>query len=148
MLAKGREARGQGTAQATMSMAVTPDGEGSRVSVSTDLQITGRVAQMGKGIMQDVATRMIGDMARCMEQRLAGEPPAAETEPASPAPPVGSATAEGAPPRAAAPPSPEPVAPIGGLSLVGPVLLRRLRPVLPLLGGLVVVLVLLRRRAR
>ncbi len=69
--AKANEARGQGTAQAVMSMRVVPGaGGGSDVSVSTDLLVSGRVAQMGQGIMQDVATRMIGEMARNMESML------------------------------------------------------------------------------
>ena len=69
--AKANEARGQGTAQAVMSMAVAAADDGtSNVSVSTDLLVSGRVAQMGQGIMQDVATRMIGEMARNMEAML------------------------------------------------------------------------------
>lgn len=73
--AKATEARGQGTAQATMAMAVeATESGGSSVSVSTDMLVTGRVAQMGKGIMQDVATRMIGQMARNMEAVLDGNP--------------------------------------------------------------------------
>ncbi|MDX6526545.1 MAG: uncharacterized protein QOI43_2056 [Gaiellales bacterium] len=69
--AKANEARGQGTAQAAMTMSVAPaDGGGSHVEVSTDLLVSGRVAQMGQGIMQDVATRMIGEMARNMEAML------------------------------------------------------------------------------
>src|SRR4029077_2635336 len=69
--AKGNEARGQGTAQAVMSMAVAPsDDGGSHVSVSTDLLVSGRVAQMGQGIMQDVAKRMIAEMSRNMEAML------------------------------------------------------------------------------
>ena len=69
--AKANEARGQGTAQAVMSMGVAPGDDGSsNVSVSTDLLVSGRVAQMGQGIMQDVATRMIGEMARNMEAML------------------------------------------------------------------------------
>lgn len=69
--AKGNEARGQGTAQAVMSMSVTPaeDG-GSQVAVSTDMLVSGRVAQMGQGIMQDVAKRMMGEMSRNMEAML------------------------------------------------------------------------------
>ena len=69
--AKANEARGQGTAQATMQMGVVPADDGtSNVSVSTDLLVSGRVAQMGQGIMQDVATRMIGEMAKNMEAML------------------------------------------------------------------------------
>ena len=64
MLAKGAEERGQGTAQATLHMAVTErEGGGSHVKVSADMLVTGRVAQMGRGVMQDVARRMIGQMA-------------------------------------------------------------------------------------
>lgn len=73
MLAKGAEARGQGTAQATLSMAVASrEGGGSHVTVSTDMLVTGRVAQMGHGIMKDVATRMISQMAANMEKVLNG----------------------------------------------------------------------------
>jgi carbon monoxide dehydrogenase subunit G len=73
MLAKGAEARGQGTAQATLHMAVTENADGgSHVTVTADVLVTGRVAQMGRGVMQDVARRMIGQMARNMEALLAG----------------------------------------------------------------------------
>jgi len=72
MRAKATEARGQGTAQALLTMRVTPaeGGAGSHVAVSSDLLITGRVAQMGRGIMTDVAGRMIGEMAKAMEATL------------------------------------------------------------------------------
>lgn len=102
MRAKAAEARGQGTAQATMAMAVRPGDTGSQVHVSTDLLVTGRVAQMGRGIMEDVATRMIGDMARCLEQRLAA--PAGATD---------------SPPSAAKP--------VSGLRVLGSALVARLR---------------------
>jgi uncharacterized protein len=72
MLAKGSETRGQGTAQATLNMAVTDHEGGSHVTVSADMLITGRVAQMGRGVMQDVARRMIGQMAENMEALLTG----------------------------------------------------------------------------
>ena len=79
--AKGAEQRGQGNAQAKMTMEVTDLGaEGSRVKVSSDIMITGRVAQMGRGIMQDVATRMMGEMARCMEATIAAGSSAAATD--------------------------------------------------------------------
>ena len=69
--AKGAEQRGQGNAQAKMTMEITDLGaEGSRVKVSSDIMVTGRVAQMGRGIMQDVATRMIGEMAKALEATL------------------------------------------------------------------------------
>jgi uncharacterized protein len=70
MLAKGAEERGQGTAQATLQMAVSEREGGSHVSVAADMLITGRVAQMGRGVMQDVARRMIDQMAQNMEALL------------------------------------------------------------------------------
>jgi carbon monoxide dehydrogenase subunit G len=72
MLAKGAEERGQGTAQAMLNMAVTEQAGGSHVKVTADMLITGRVAQMGRGVMQDVARRMIGQMAQNMEALLTG----------------------------------------------------------------------------
>jgi carbon monoxide dehydrogenase subunit G len=72
MLAKGAEARGQGTAQATLNMAVTEREGGSHVTVAADMLVTGRVAQMGRGVMQDVARRMMGQMSQNMESLLAG----------------------------------------------------------------------------
>ena len=77
MLAKGAEARGQGSAQAMLNMAVSErEGGGSHVTVAADMLVTGRVAQMGRGVMQDVARRMIGQMAQNMEALLTGgEPP-------------------------------------------------------------------------
>jgi uncharacterized protein len=72
MLAKGAEERGQGTAQATLNMAVSERAGGSHVTVAADMLVTGRVAQMGRGVMQDVARRMIGQMAQNMEALLSG----------------------------------------------------------------------------
>lgn len=72
MRAKATEARGQGTAQATLTMRVSEEdgGAASRVEVGSDLLVTGRVAQMGRGIMADVAGKMIGEMAKAMEATL------------------------------------------------------------------------------
>jgi uncharacterized protein len=71
MLAKGSEERGQGTAQATLRMAVAEhEAGGSHVDV--DMLVTGRVAQMGRGVMEDVARRMIAQMAENMEAQLTG----------------------------------------------------------------------------
>src|SRR3954451_10638081 len=73
--AKGADQKGQGTAQALMTMVVTPEGSGSHVAMSSDILVSGRVAQMGRGIMQDVAGRMIGEMARALEATLkTGQP--------------------------------------------------------------------------
>jgi uncharacterized protein len=74
MHAKAAEQRGQGQAQAKMTMHVEPtDAGGSDVTVESDILVTGRVAQMGRGIMEDVARRMMGDMARCIEAKIAAQ---------------------------------------------------------------------------
>ena len=71
MRAKATETKGQGTAQATLSMEIGDAGSGSStVKVGSDILVTGRVAQMGRGIMADVAGKMIGEMAKAMEATL------------------------------------------------------------------------------
>ena len=85
LLAKATEAKGQGTAQAELTMRVEPaDGGGSHVAVSSDILVTGRVAQMGRGIMVDVASRMIGEMAKAMEATLVATAEAKERGEAPP----------------------------------------------------------------
>ena len=88
MRVRAREQRGQGTAEATLGLAVVADSDGgSRATVTTDLMVTGRVAQMGAGIMQDVAGSMVNDFAACLSARLGPAPAAAPAEPAAAPPP-------------------------------------------------------------
>ena len=70
--AKGRETRGSGTAAATVTASMTDDGDSTRVSVVTDLAITGRPAQFGRGVMNDVGNKLLGQFAACLADRLAG----------------------------------------------------------------------------
>ncbi|MCX6392557.1 MAG: SRPBCC family protein [Actinobacteria bacterium] len=71
MRAKATEAKGQGTAQATLTMNISDAGDGkTNVKVGSDILVTGRVAQMGRGIMTDVAGKMVGEMAKAMEATL------------------------------------------------------------------------------
>ena len=89
MRVRAREQRGQGTAEATLGLAVVPDSDGgSRATVTTDLMVTGRVAQMGAGIMQDVAGSMVNDFAACLSARMGPAPVAAPAEPAAAPPPA------------------------------------------------------------
>ncbi|HEV7846548.1 MAG TPA: SRPBCC family protein [Thermoleophilaceae bacterium] len=70
---EAREARGQGRAAATIvNRLVDLDGR-TRVVAETDLRITGRQAQFGRGIMQDVAGAMLDDFARRFEASLLAE---------------------------------------------------------------------------
>ena len=70
--ATGRDARGQGTASATIVSTLQEEGEGTRVNVKTDMRLTGRAAQFGRGIAQDVATKMLGQFAGCLERKIGG----------------------------------------------------------------------------
>jgi uncharacterized protein len=68
-----REQRGQGTAKARMTMDVSAAGTASLVATVTDVKLTGRAAQMGRGVVDDVAARLVAEMAACIAARL--EPP-------------------------------------------------------------------------
>ncbi len=109
--AAGKDKRGNGTAAATVTAHMEAAGEGNtRVVLDTDLKITGRPAQFGRGMISDVGGRILDQFAACLESRLegAGEPAAAEAEPAAVEPgPAGGAPAEPAPEPAPEPP-PEP----------------------------------------
>ena len=65
--ASGRDTRGQGTASATVTAVMVPDGGTTAVSIVTDLSITGRVAQFGRGVMGDVSARLLGQFVRNLE---------------------------------------------------------------------------------
>jgi carbon monoxide dehydrogenase subunit G len=86
--AEGREANGTGAATMQATLGVTPNGSGSAVSIATDLTITGRAAQFGRGIMTDISKRLIDQMASCIQTKLerTTEQPAGDgSEPAAPA---------------------------------------------------------------
>ncbi len=68
--AEGIEGVGAGAVRATAHMTVRPDGTGSVVAIRTDLAIAGRLAQFGRGIIDGVAKRMIGQMAGCISTQL------------------------------------------------------------------------------
>lgn len=68
----GKETRGTGTAKAVVTTVLTAEGPSStRVDVTTDLTITGKAAQFGRGVMQDVASRLVGQFAGNLEQVIA-----------------------------------------------------------------------------
>jgi carbon monoxide dehydrogenase subunit G len=72
--ATGRDARGQGTASATIVSTLQEEDDGTKVSVETDMKLTGRAAQFGRGIAQDVATKMLDQFASCLEEEITGGP--------------------------------------------------------------------------
>src|SRR6185437_11945001 len=64
--AQGRDARGNGTAAAKVTATLTEEGDSTRVDVVTDLNITGKPAQFGRGVMVDVGNKLIGQFADCL----------------------------------------------------------------------------------
>jgi len=78
---EGRELRGQGTAAATITARLARADGGTRVVVETDMQIAGRQAQLGRGLMEDVAGAILGQFAGRLERELRGA--AAPVEPAA-----------------------------------------------------------------
>jgi carbon monoxide dehydrogenase subunit G len=111
LTANVREARGQGSAKARMEMAVEEEDNGARVRTRTEVQLTGRAASMARGVIDDVAARMVADMADCVTRRIGPQ--------SAPA-----AAAQGPPSE---PPAEPAAAPVGGLRLVARVLWARLK---------------------
>ncbi|GAA1820873.1 SRPBCC family protein [Planosporangium flavigriseum] len=113
--ASGKDARSAGTAAATVTAVLAADGDATRVDVGTDLTVTGRPAQFGRGMIADVGGKLIGQFADCLARTLAEErtPPAA-AEPAATAEPAAATL-----PAPAAQPAPVPAEPIDLLKLTG-----------------------------
>jgi uncharacterized protein len=76
MQAQGTDKRGQGGAKATIVSSLSPAGGGAtRVDVSTDYHITGRLARFGRGgMIEDISNRLLGEFAKCLQTSLAGMP--------------------------------------------------------------------------
>jgi carbon monoxide dehydrogenase subunit G len=68
--ARARDARGDGTASATISTQLEPDGNGTRVRVVTDMQVSGPAAQFGRGVMQDVSGKLMRQFADCLAEEI------------------------------------------------------------------------------
>jgi carbon monoxide dehydrogenase subunit G len=66
----GRDTRGQGNANATITAVMSPDGDGTRVTVTTDLTVTGKVAQFGRGVLADISSKLIGQFVDALEADL------------------------------------------------------------------------------
>jgi uncharacterized protein len=103
--ATGKEARGSGTAAATVTAVLVDAGSSTiNVKVETDLDVTGRPAQFGRGVMAEVAAKLIGQFANCLADEL-GSPAAAPTDASTQAKTAAAkpAPAKAAPAKPAAP---------------------------------------------
>ena len=99
--ASGADSRGAGTAQANVTATLVPIGDAgpTRVEVVTDLDITGKAAQFGRGLIGDVSAKLIGQFADCLAGQLGAD---AETAP------VAAAVSEAASPETTVPPAAPP----------------------------------------
>jgi carbon monoxide dehydrogenase subunit G len=156
--ASGKEARGSGTAAATVVAQMRSNGDKTTVSVETELNVTGRPAQFGRGVMEEVAGKLIGQFANCLAEELASpiaasEPaPTVETsEPLAPvnAPPEAAKSEppkkESTGPRTIPPPARE-TAPIDLLDVAGESVAKRLIPLAAVLAVLLLIVWGRRRR--
>ena len=87
VVANAREERGRGAANVTIDSTLAAEDGRTRVTVATDLRLSGPAAQYGRGLVQGVTEQILKDFAACLEQQLApaaGEAPAAAA--AAPAP--------------------------------------------------------------
>jgi carbon monoxide dehydrogenase subunit G len=93
--AEGRDTRGQGNANATITATLVADGESAtKVTVVTDLAVTGRVANFGRGVLNDVSVKLLNQFVECLETDVlaagvrptTGEPTVPAAAPTSPSP--------------------------------------------------------------
>jgi uncharacterized protein len=160
--AEGRDTRGNGNASATITATLAPEDTGTKVVVVTDLSVSGKVAQFGRGVMADVSSKLMDQFVQALEADVlsgaheaeveaeavenleaAGEAVAATIlEGEVPEPPQPEASA----PQAATGPrriDSKPAEPVDLLGTAGAPMLKRMLPAGILL---LVVLLLLRRR--
>jgi carbon monoxide dehydrogenase subunit G len=74
--ASGRETRGSGSAAATVEARMSEQESGTHVTVGTSLQVSGKQAQFGRGVMAEVAGKLTDQFAACLGQRLREPAPA------------------------------------------------------------------------
>lgn len=137
--AEGRDTRGQGNASATVTARLQPDGDGTRVNIDSDVTITGKVAQFGRGVIADVSGKLVDQFVASLERDVLSAP--AEPSAPSPAP-----TASGGDPAAGGGArtidSPE-AAPVDLLRTAGAPVLKRVIPVAVAAVVIVVVVLIL-----
>ena len=150
--AAGRDTRGQGNASAIITAQLEAAGESTLVTVTTDLTVTGKVAQFGRGVLADVSAKILTQFVDNLEQTVLVDDsiiaPVAEAPAAAP-------VASNAPPAASAEEAPtirkidqpEPEA-INLLEQAGSPVLKRAVPVLGVAIGALIVYGLIRRRRK
>jgi carbon monoxide dehydrogenase subunit G len=141
--ASGKETRGAGTASATVRATLEPDsgGEATKASMHTTMNVTGRPAQFGRGVMVEVGSKLVEQFAQNLRQLIAGDDAAGGSDDGASAGEAAAATSQDGPGHT----QPSPVVPatataaaqppaasaesINLVKLVGPAILKRVVPV-------------------
>lgn len=90
--ASGKDSRGAGTAAATVTVTLTPEGDSTTGSVTTDLNVTGRPAQFGRGMISDVGDKILDSFAANLAEMLTtAESGGASSQQEEPSAPEGNA---------------------------------------------------------
>lgn len=135
--ASGRDSRGSGNASATITADMSTDGDGTKVSIVTDLKISGKVAQFGKGMIAEVSGKLIDQFVDCIEQELLGEAIIDQVA-------AESTTASGA--AAPARPRPQQAETLDLMEYAGNSVYKRLIPVMAVIAVLIALRLVLKRR--
>jgi carbon monoxide dehydrogenase subunit G len=154
--AEGRETRGQGAASATVTATLTASEGGTEVHIETDLDISGKVAQFGRGALGEVSGKILDQFVRELEANVLTGPAPSTDDPApstdageaapTPSGPSGSSEATNrTEPTRRAIDSPA-AAPVDLLDAAGPSVLKRVLPLVLVFVLFTVVRRLRRRR--
>jgi carbon monoxide dehydrogenase subunit G len=77
--AEGRDSRGQGNANALVTATLSSEGGRTNVAVHTDLTVTGKVAQFGRGVMAEVSEKLLGQFVDNLEAKVLSQVASAPT---------------------------------------------------------------------
>jgi len=131
--ASGKDVRGGGTARAKVDTTLEAvSGTRTRMSVVSDVQLTGKVASFGRGAISDVSAKLFGQFADCLRETLE-----AETRAAAPAATVSPPAAPVSPAPVSPAPTPAASRPLAVGGLIGTVVIGRLKALWAALAGFV-----------
>jgi len=136
--ANHHDSRGSGNASAVITADMVADGDGTKVSIATDLKISGKVAQFGKGMIAEVSGKLIDQFVDCIEQELLGEAIVDQVA----AEGAAAQGAEGAPAR----PRPQQAETLDLMEYAGNSVYKRVIPVVAVIAVLIALRLLLKRR--
>ena len=147
---RGKDRGGRGQASVLVTADLTEQDPGTKVDLTIDLTISGRLAQFGQGAMAEISNKLLGQFVECLERNALAEPapapaqtsvqvPETAAEPAEPGPEPATPAAERSGLRTISGPEAEPV---DLLRSAGVPVLKRLVPVLLLVAAVVVVLLI------